>query len=398
MGEASPRTAAVGRGRVAILATHPIQHFVPQYASLARLEGIDVRVYFESDRGLAAQYDPGFDRLIAWEDLNLDRFDHVFLSAERESSVRSLPSELEDFDPDALLVYGYASGIARRGARWARQNRKALVYCSDSELRQQRNRLREALLYAVKRRMLSSPGFFMTVGDANEDHYRHFGVNPSKFIRTGFPIDVERYRKALECRDELRRVERRRLGLDDDDVALLVVGKLQDFKRQSDVIDAVALLNKKASPRYVAVIAGSGPHETAVKAVAASVADRSVRLLGFVPHTELPAVYAAADIYVHPSERERHSLAISEAVFMGLPAIISDMCGSWGPTDDVQMGVNGLVFPVGDVGQLARCVEAVAEVDGVRDQYGAASQVIGTRHQRRAHGEAWMELLARLDQ
>lgn len=384
--------------RLAILATHPIQHFVPQYASVAQLDGVEVRVIFESDRGLVPQYDSGFDKFIAWEGLNLDHFDHVFLSGVGKRSALDLSSELDDFDPDALLIYGHASGIARQGARWARRNHKALVYCSDSELRQKRNRARDALLYPVKRHVLKQPDLFMTVGDANEEHYQHFGVDRSKFVRTGFPIDVERYGPAVQSRNELRRNARRLMGLDDGDIALLVVGKLQGSKRQSDLIDALALLNEASNHRYVAVLAGSGPDADALEVRAATLPDWAVRLLGFVPHTELPAVYAAADIYVHPSEREPHSLAISEAIFLGLPAIISDKCGSWGPSDDVQVGVNGLVFPVGDARRLAGCVRAVVEGEGILRQYGAASRAIGAAHQKRAHDEAWVNLLARLDQ
>jgi glycosyltransferase involved in cell wall biosynthesis len=383
--------------RLAIIATHPIQHFVPQYASVAQIDGLEMKVFFESDRGLVAQYDPGFDRLIAWEGLDLGGFEHVFLRSEGSLSDTTLSSELARFNPDALLVYGHMTGIARQGARWARQKQKILVYCADSELRQQRNPVRSVLVHAVKRRLLKRPQVFMTVGDANEAYFRHFGVSSSKFIRTFFPIDVTRYRMANEKRPELRSTTRASMDIGDDDIVLLVVGKLATHKRQSDVIDAVALLNQASGRRYVACFAGSGPEQEVLEARATTLPDWSVKLLGFVPHTDLPSLYLAADIYVHPSEKEPHSLAISEAIFLGLPAIISDKCGSWGPTDDVQVGENGLVFPVGDVQELARCVRSVAEGDCTLARYGAVSRATGAAHQRRAHVEAWAELLARFE-
>ena len=59
--------------------------------------------------------------------------------------------------------------------------------------------------------------------------------------------------------------------------------------------------------------------------------------------------YCAADVYVHCSDNEPHSLAITEAIYCGLPVVLSDRCGSYGPTDDVQPGINGFVYRCGDV-------------------------------------------------
>ena len=47
-----------------------------------------------------------------------------------------------------------------------------------------------------------------------------------------------------------------------------------------------------------------------------------------------------------------HSLSISEAIYMGCPVIISDKCGSYGETDDVQVNKNGFVFECENVVQL----------------------------------------------
>ena len=66
--------------------------------------------------------------------------------------------------------------------------------------------------------------------------------------------------------------------------------------------------------------------------------------------------YCAADVYVHCSDNEPHSLAITEAIYCGLPVVLSDRCGSYGPTDDVQPGINGFVYRCGDVSDLSRCI------------------------------------------
>ena len=101
-----------------------------------------------------------------------------------------------------------------------------------------------------------------------------------------------------------------------------------------------------------------------------------VRVPGFVNVDRLPAMYAAADILVHPSSIDPHPLSTAEAVFSGLPLIVSDRVGSVGPTDDVRVGTNGLEYPFGDIGALTKCVVELASDEVARRRMGDASLAI----------------------
>ena len=79
-----------------------------------------------------------------------------------------------------------------------------------------------------------------------------------------------------------------------------------------------------------------------------------------------PKYYAAADIYIHPSSFDPHPLAISEALYCGLPVIASDRLGSIGPTDDVQVDRNGWVFPNGDVEELSKVLAKAIDNPAIR--------------------------------
>ena len=73
---------------------------------------------------------------------------------------------------------------------------------------------------------------------------------------------------------------------------------------------------------------------------------------------------------------------------MGCPVIISDACGSYGPTDDVQPGRNGFVYPMGNITLLAKGVEFLYHSIEMRVNYSEASKRIGQHNQRLAHGES----------
>jgi glycosyltransferase involved in cell wall biosynthesis len=105
---------------------------------------------------------------------------------------------------------------------------------------------------------------------------------------------------------------------------VLSVGALIPLKGHQIVIDAVAAL-----PGVQLWIAGEGPHHAQLAAQIArlGLADR-VRLLGSVPHAELPRLLTAADAMALASEREGLANAWLEALASGTPIVIPDVGGA----------------------------------------------------------------------
>src|SRR4051812_33790575 len=69
--------------RLALVVSHPIQHFCPQYVSFAQNKNIAFKVFFASTMGFKKYVDPTFKKEIAWDNLNLDKFDHEFLNGDQ---------------------------------------------------------------------------------------------------------------------------------------------------------------------------------------------------------------------------------------------------------------------------------------------------------------------------
>ena len=147
------------------------------------------------------------------------------------------------------------------------------------------------------------------------------------------------------------------------------VGKLVPWKRPLDLLEAVA----RVQGLYL-FLAGEGPLRPLLEARAEreDLRDR-VRFLGFVNQRQLPKVYAAADFLVLPSDYEPFGVVVNEAFSCGLPAIVSEACGSAG--DLVRDGETGYVVPVGAVDVLAerlRTLAADAELRGEMAQRARA--------------------------
>ncbi|WP_375382527.1 glycosyltransferase [uncultured Sphingomonas sp.] len=102
------------------------------------------------------------------------------------------------------------------------------------------------------------------------------------------------------------------------------LGALIPRKGHDVVIEAVARL-----PGTTLLVAGEGPERGRLAALAErlGVADR-VRLIGPVPHAELPALLAAADVMALASSSEGLANAWVEALACGTPVVITDAGGA----------------------------------------------------------------------
>jgi len=100
------------------------------------------------------------------------------------------------------------------------------------------------------------------------------------------------------------------------------LGALIPRKGHDIVIEAVGRL-----PGVTLLIAGEGPERARLEAVARPYGDR-VRLLGSVPHAELPRLLAAADVMALASSSEGLANAWVEALACGTPVVIPEAGGA----------------------------------------------------------------------
>jgi len=103
---------------------------------------------------------------------------------------------------------------------------------------------------------------------------------------------------------------------------LASVGALIPLKGQSLAIAALDMI-----PDATLILAGDGPERAALERQAAPYGER-VRFLGGRPHGELPALLAAADVMVLPSEREGLATAWVEALACGTPIVVPNVGGA----------------------------------------------------------------------
>ena len=152
------------------------------------------------------------------------------------------------------------------------------------------------------------------------------------------------------------------------------VGRLAPEKRAEQIIQAFRLASETL-PRGVIhlIMAGTGPCEAELRAAAPP----GVTFLGFLDRrSRLPDLYANCDAFVFASVTETLGLVVLEAMASGLPVVAAP---AGGVRDHLRDGRNGLAYPAGDVGAMARAMVKLAEDWGLTQRL---ARVRGARPKR----------------
>lgn len=347
--------------RLAILASHPIQYQAPLFRALA--ERSDIHVFFAHRATPREQAEAGFGTEFEW-DLDLtEGYGHSFLSnrATTPGTDRFSGCDTPDIGHrlaagrfDALLMTGWRLKADIQGVIAARRLRIPVIVRGDSHLDTPRNRIKRAVKRIAYPGLLRAFGAALYVGRRNRAYYEHYRYPEDRLFFSPHCVDAARFAAGAT---ERARVElRARLGVGAEEKIALFAGKLVDFKRPLDLVDAAAIARAQGLSVRVAV-AGAGPLEDELRA-RADAARVPLHILGFRNQTEMPAAYAASDVLALPSTgRETWGLVCNEALACGRPIVVSDAVGC--APDLAADGDVGRIFPLGDAHAFAAALSGV---------------------------------------
>ncbi|PYR93742.1 MAG: glycosyltransferase family 1 protein [Acidobacteria bacterium] len=150
---------------------------------------------------------------------------------------------------------------------------------------------------------------------------------------------------------------RRRYDLPADYV--LYVGRLEPRKNLPRLLQAYGILTARRPSTPALVLAGApGWHRAELDAALRPLAGR-VRLPGYVPEADLPALYAGARVFVYPSLYEGFGIPVLEALSCGVPTITSGVSSM----REVAGAAAELIDPL-DMPQIADAIERLLEDTG----------------------------------
>jgi glycosyltransferase involved in cell wall biosynthesis len=124
-------------------------------------------------------------------------------------------------------------------------------------------------------------------------------------------------------------------------------------------------------PDATLTVVGSGGHEPALRALAASLGLRGVTFAGRVPPADMARHYDDADIYVQTPAVDNMPLSVLEAFSSGLPVVSTD---AGGVRAMLTHEVHGLLAPLDDDAAIAAHVCRLLDEPGLGDRLAAAAR------------------------
>jgi glycosyltransferase involved in cell wall biosynthesis len=240
------------------------------------------------------------------------------------------------------------------------------------------------LLFPLTRYIYRHADAVVVYGEHVKRYLLGEGVAAERIFVAPHAIDNEAYRRPVPAEEQA--ALRRRLGVEPRHKLVLFLGRLEDGKGLSYLVDAFAAV---PDPDAVLVIAGSGGEAAALQEQARrlGIGDR-VRFPGYVPTEETVAYYSLAWVFVLPSVttpviKEAWGLVVNEAFNQGLPVVATDAVGA-AAGGFVEDGVTGLVVPERDSAALAAALRRVLADGALREDLGrrARERVAGWDNER----------------
>lgn len=367
-----PRENSGNKVRLAYLVSHPIQYQAPLLRRIAQEPDIELTVFFGSDFSVRGYKDDGFGVGVKWDVPLLNGYRHEFLPKLRDTNSTSPVSPLNYGIAsrlrggrgvpafDALWVHGYSTLNALHAMIAAKALGIPVLLRAESWLG---DRSRSTMKLAAKesffRALKQLVDAVLPIGSLNADYWRHYLGRDFPMFLMPYAVDNEYFQRRSCPAQQKRRELQAELKLDPSRPVVLFASKLQRRKRCGDLLEAYRnlLFSGKSEKHPYLVIVGDGEERVELERRSREHNLTDVRFCGFRNQSELPAFFDLASVFVLPSQHEPWGLIVNEVMNAERAVIVSDDVGS--QPDLIREGIEGCVYPVGDIRALTAALQRV---------------------------------------
>jgi glycosyltransferase involved in cell wall biosynthesis len=377
---------------LAVIETHPIQYHAPVYRLLEQELGIPVTAIYGSDFSVAGYVDREFGARFAWDTDLLAGYSSIFLSrvaqggaaSDAQVTATGLDTALARTPARALLLVGYSPRFYRHAFLAARSTRKPLLFRAETtDHAVSRSRIKALCRDVALRWLYKRCSRLLYVGYRSKRHFERLGFANGKLVFSPYCVNTSPFQVEENDREQVRAHTRARLGIREDDIALIFSGKLSHRKAPDLLVAAARELPKHLRAQVVILFMGDGELKSRLADLASHEPQLRAVFLGFQNQTAMSPFYHAGDALVLPSlHSETWGLVVNEALHHGLPCVVSDAVGC-GP-DLIKPGLTGEVAETGSMASLTAALTRVMALTGKPATRSACRSLVSNYSTRRA--------------
>lgn len=316
-----------------VVKTHIVQFHIP-YLKMLKEMGWETAVAAKND------YDDPNECNISYCDKYYPvAFGRSPLTRDNICAYKELKSIIDEGDFDMIHCHTpVAAFLTRLAARDARKKGCKVVYTAHGYHFYKGAPLLNWLVFFPAEWIAS---FFTDVLiTINREDYKfsrkHLHAKRLEYVQ-GVGVKLERFQNHSAERDAIRAS----LGLGKDDFVLLSVAEMTKNKNHRMMLEAMARI---PNPHVHLLCAGRGQElENNIALCSQLHLMHRVHFLGY--RSDVPQLYAAADVFLFISFREGLSLSLMEAMSSGLPCIVSPIRGNVDLITDRKEGIYARLHP-----------------------------------------------------
>src|SRR6202030_321438 len=197
---------------------------------------IDLKVFFTWHAGQQSQYDPGFQRDVAWDIPLTEGYDYELVpnTARRPGSdhfwgIRNptLVSRIKGWRADVVHLTGYAYAGHLSALRNLHKQNIPVLFRGDSHLLDYQSRFKWLVKRPLLKRVYSWTASCLYVGKNNYDYFRELGVPERRLFYCPHSIEVDRFANPNNELEDKARNWRREMDISENTKTLLFAGKFE---------------------------------------------------------------------------------------------------------------------------------------------------------------------------
>lgn len=340
--------------KLAIITTHPIQYNAPWFKLLNSNGKVHPKVFYTWGQLQSnSKFDPGFGKAIEWDIPLLDGYQYTFVkntsfdpgSHHRRGIINpSLIKEIEQWQPDALLIFGW-NFISHLNCIKFFHKKIPILFRGDSTLLRKQSFLKSTLRKIYLKYIYSYIDIAFYVGSENKKYFLKYGLKINQLISAPHAVDNARFADINNKYQIEADNWKKDLKIPDNSLVIVYAGKLESIKNPSIIIEFAMSLRNKA---VYFIIVGNGKLENELKEKCYG--NNQIIFIDFQNQQKMPIVYRLGHFFMLSSDSETWGLSINEAMACSRSLIIRDTCGC--SIDLVKDGENGFLFQKDNISRL----------------------------------------------
>lgn len=198
-------------------------------------------------------------------------------------------------------------------------------------------------------------------GTVSKEYFTKFFKYPNtKIYNQYLTVDGDSIKKMAIDKLIIRQELRRKYKINEEDKVLHYSGRLSKEKNIESIIKAISKLKDKNITLF---ITGDGVLRETLEEMAKQL-DVKLIITGFIDNQEyLFKHYYISDAFILPSINEVWGLVVNEAMFAGLPVLVSNICGC--SLDLVENKENGYLIDPYNIDDISQKIKYIFEVDNI---------------------------------